>query len=161
MRKEYGKFKITIYGKPREIETAEKILDSLNLTGDEYNDRLAIQKGIDEQKIKADILYGGNSVYSFDGIVRDFKRALKSKPGPVTEYGNGDYDLTDCLYKFLSLACGSIAHFNKFGWIGTYPEKEDLKNFCRRNEFGQDILSHQPSWAGDRIRISKELLKLC
>ena len=161
MRKEYGKCKIALYGNQKEIETAEKILDTLNLVDNEHQDRLVIQKAIDKYKIKARILYDGNSVYSFDKVIRDFKRALNSKSGPVSEYGSGDYNLTDYLYDFLHLACGSIAHFNKNGWIGTYPEKQDLKDFCKRNEFGQDIITHQPGWASDRIAISKAIIALC
>jgi len=160
MRKEYPKFKIYVYGSQKDIEEAERNLDVLNLTGNEYQDRLTIQEAIDQHKIKADILYDGNTVYSFDKVIKHFKRALKSKPSPISEYGNGDYNLTDYLYDFLSLACGSIAHFNKYGWIGTYPRKQDLKNFCKRNEFGQDIVTYQPYWAGDRIKIAKELLAI-
>lgn len=161
MRKEYGKFKIAIYGNSKEIADTEKILNTLRLTGEEYHDRLKIQRAIDEHKIKADILYDGNNIWSFDRVIRDFKRALNSKPSKMSEYGNGEWDMTDYLYKFLSLECGSIAHFNKYGWIGSYPAKKDLKQFCLKNEFGQDILTHQPIWASDRQRIAREMLKFC
>ncbi len=161
MREEYGKCKIGIYGSRKEIEEAKGVLDGLNLKGNESEDRLVIQEAIDRNKVKAGILYDGNTVWSYDRIVRDFKRALRSGPSKVTEYGNGDYNLTDYLYDFLSLDCGSIAHFNKYGWIGTYPTKDDLKQFCRHNEFGQDILSHQPSWASDGQRIAKAVLEMC
>lgn len=161
MRAEFGKFKISVYSSKSNIETAIKILNTLTLIGNEYQDRLTIQNAIDKHKVKASILYAGNSVYSFDRVIKDFKRALNSKPCKMTEYGNGDYDLTDYLYDFLSLACGSIAHFNKYGWIGTYPTKQDLKDFCFRNEFGQDILNEQPHWASDRQRIAKEILGIC
>jgi len=158
---EYGKCKIGIYGSGKEIGEARGVLDGLSLSGNEYEDRLVIQEAIDRNKVKADILYDGNTVWSYDRVVRDFKRALGSGPSRITEYGNGNYDLTNYLYEFLSLACGSIAHYNKYGWIGTYPSKEDLKQFCKHNEFGQDILSHQPSWASDRQRIAKAVLEMC
>lgn len=161
MREDYGKFEIGLYGSRKEIDEAREVLDGLNLNGNEREDRLIIQEAIDKHKVKASILYGGNGVWSYDRIVRDFKRALKSGPSPISEYGNGDYKLTNYLYEFLSLACGSIAHFNKYGWIGTYPTKDDLRQFCKRNEFGKDILSHQPTWASDRQRIAEAILKMC
>lgn len=160
MRLEYGKFKISIYGSRSDIETAKQALDTLTLSGNESEDRLVIQQVIDTFKIKASILYDGNTIWSFDRIIRDFKRALKSKPCEPSEYGSGEYSLTDYLYKFLHLDCGSIAHFNKFGWIGTYPSKEEFKQFLRCNEFGHDILSEQPSWATDSQHIAKEILSL-
>ena len=158
---EYGKCGINVYGNRREIGEARTVLDGLALTGDEHKDRLVIQAAIDQHKVKASILYDGNTVWSYDRVIRDFKRALRSGPSKVTEYGNGDYNLTDYLYDFLSQACGSIAHFNKYGWIGTYPTKEDLKGFCRFNEFGKDILSDQPNWASDGQRIAKAILEMC
>lgn len=158
---EYGKCKIGIYGSRKGIGEARGVLNGLSLSGNEYEDRLVIQEAIDRNKVKADILYDGNTVWSCDRIVRDLRRALRSGPSKITETGNGDYELTDYLYDFLSQACGSIAHYNKYGWIGTYPTKDDLKQFCRRNEFGQDILSHQPCWASDRQRIAKAILEMC
>ena len=152
---------IWVYGSRREIEEARAVLDGLDLKDNESEDRLVIQEAIDQHKVKASILYDGNTVWSYDRVVRDFRRALKSGPSKVTEYGNGDYELTNYLYEFLHLTCGSIAHGNKYGWIGAYPAKDDLKQFCRHNEFGKDILSDQPSWASDRQRIAKAILEMC
>jgi len=159
MREDY-KYKISIYGTIKEINFAKTILEKLNLSGSESDDRLIIQNSIDTYKIKAHILYDGNNVYSYNKIIRDFKKALKSKPSEISEYGSGDWDMTDALYKFFSLVCGSIAHYNKYGWIGTYPTKDDLKRFCKCNEFGQDIVKHQPNWATDRIKITKAMLNI-
>lgn len=165
MREEYAKLregkKIAIYGSRREIEEAKIVLDGLNLVGSEYEDRLVIQEAIDRNGVKADILYDGNTVWSYDRLVRDFRRAIRSGPSRVTEHGNGDYNLTNYLYEFFHLDCGSIAHYNKHGWIGTYPTKEDLKRFCRHNEFGLDILRQQPRWASDGQRIAKAILEMC
>lgn len=158
---EYGKCEIRIYGNRGEIDEAKGVLDGLNLSGNESEDRLTIQEAIDRNRVKADILYDGNTVWSYDRIVRDFKRALRSGPSEITETGNGDYKLTDYLYQFLHLCCGSIAHYDKYGWIGTYPTKDDLKQFCRHNEFGTDILREQPSWASDGQRIAKAILEMC
>jgi len=65
--------------------------------------------------------------------------------------------LTDYLYKFLSLSCGSIAHYNKYGWIACYPTVYDLKQFFRRNEFGQRVLRYIPIWKTDAQVIVKEV----
>lgn len=159
MREEY-KHKISIYGSSKDIITTKTILDKLELTGNEYHDRLVIQDAMDKYNINVSILYDGNHIYSYNKIIRDFKRALNSKPCSINEYGSGDWDMSNALYDFITLACGSIAHFNKYGWIGTYPTKNKLKQFCRKNEFGQDIVRHQPSWASDRIKITTKMLEI-
>lgn len=110
--------RVTIYGSKKEIEKAKGILNILgsNLSRmDEGEARLLIQDLIDNAKVKASILFDGNTVWSFNRVIRDFKQTLNSKPCKMTEYGNGDYSLTNYLYEFLSLVCGSIAHFNKYG----------------------------------------------
>lgn len=144
--------RISIYGSKKEVKRAWEVLVALPLTGSEREDRLIIQKAIDEDKLKATIIYDGNIVWSFDRLIKDFKTALGSK--------NSGYKLSDYLYKFFSLACGSIAHYDKEGWISVYPTKGDLKQFCMKNEFGIDILTHQPGWASDRQRICREMLNI-
>jgi len=160
MRKEYGKHKIAIYGGSKDIEKATQILDTLTLTGIEEKDRPIIQEAIDFHNIRADILYDGNGVWSYKRIIRDFKRALNSKPCKESEYGSGDYDLTKYLYEFLHLCCGSIAHYNKYGWIGTYPTKTDLRNFMLKNEFGQEVYNYIPHWKTDCKKIARELRRI-
>ena len=160
MRKEYNKHKISLYGSMDEIAKAEEVLNELPLTGSEYNDRLMIQKNIDVWNLRAGILYDGNIVWSYKRIINDFNKALKSKSGTISEYGNGNYQLTDYLYDFLHLSCGSIAHYNKYGWIGEYPAKNDLANFILKNEFGESIIDHQPFWKSDAQKIAKELTKI-
>ena len=159
MQKQFNKF-IRIYGAKKEVERAENVLRGIALTEDEPTDRLAIQSAIDTNKLRAVIAYDGNFVWSFDRVIRDFKRALKSKPCKATEYGSGEWNMTDYLYEFLSLACGSIAHFSKHGWIGSYPTKQDLRAFCFRNEFGKNILKNQPSWKTDSQKIAKEMMRI-
>jgi len=160
MRKEYGKHKIAVYGSSKDIEIATQLLDTLKLTGTEGVDRTLIQEVIDSNNIKADILYDGNGVWSYKKVIRDFKRALNSKPCQESEYGSGDYSLTDYLYRFLHLCCGSIAHYNKYGWIGTYPAKTDLRGFILNNEFGRNVYDYQPLWKRDCKRITAELMKI-
>ena len=155
------KYKIRVVSKKKwDKEYAETRLEKLDLIGNESKDRLLIQDVIDKCSIDAIILYDGNIVWSYDKIISHFKKALKSGPSQMSECGSGDYCLSDYLYDFLSGSCGSIAHYNKSGWIGTYPTKEDLKSFILRNEFGQNVLSHMPSWKTDCIKIADGLIKL-
>ena len=65
--------------------------------------------------------------------------------------------LTDYLYKFFSLSCGSIAHYDRYGWIACYPTLHDLRQFFRRNEFGERVLTHLPIWKTDAQRIVKDI----
>lgn len=144
--------RVALYGNKKHIEQAEIILtknipDLPNLS--ESQARLKIQDCLDHENIKADILFDGNSVWSKKKIIRDIKK--------IKKYGMNK--LSNYLYKFLSLSCGSIAHYNKFGWISCYPTIQDLRNFFRRNEFGERVLNHIPIWKTDAQRIVREVEK--
>ena len=119
--------RVAIYGNKNQVEQTEIILLK-NIptlpTMTESQARVKIQECIDGENIRADILFDGNSVWSKKKILRDIKK--------VKKYGMKT--LSDYLYKFLSLSCGSIAHYNKYGWITTYPTIQDLRNFFRKNE---------------------------
>ena len=142
--------RVAIYGNKQSIEQAQIILlkniPELH-TLSESQARLKIQETIDHENIRADILFDGNSVWSKKKIIRDIKK--------IKKYGMGK--LSDYLYKFLSLSCGSIAHYNKYGWIACYPTLQDLKQFFRRNEFGERVLTYLPIWNTDAQRIVKEV----
>ena len=56
--------KITLTGKKSTIEKERQYIERLDLTGNEQNDRLKIQQCIDDEKLKSDISYCGNTVYS-------------------------------------------------------------------------------------------------
>ena len=142
--------RIAIYGNKQNIEQAEIILlknvpelPSLS----ESQARLKLQGVIDNENIRADILFGGNSVWSKKKILRDIRKVKKQ----------GMEKLTDYLYKFLSLSCGSIAHYNKFGWIACYPTIHDLRKFFHKNEFGERVLEYLPVWNTDAQRIVREV----
>ena len=152
--------KISIYGNKEQIDTTVAALNELALIDNEYKDRLLIQEIIDKKNLKADILYDGNNVWSFKKVIKHFKQTLKSKPSAISEYGSGQWDMSNYLYKFLSLECGSIAHYNKYGWIGEYPTLQDLRQFFISNEFGKRPRFDQPSWASDRIRILEEIERI-
>ena len=142
--------RIAIYGNKQNIEQAEIILlknvpelPSLS----ESQARLKLQGVIDNENIRADILFGGNSVWSKKKILRDIRKVKKQ----------GMEKLSDYLYKFLSVTCGSIAHYNKHGWIECYPTIHDLRQFFMSNEFGERVLNHLPIWNTDAQQIVKSI----
>ena len=142
--------RIALYGSKNAIDTAEELIERFfpkiaKLSEGEA--RIELQSLIDTEPVKADILFDGNGVYSKKKIIRDIKRVKK----------NGMQSMTNGLYQFLSLCCGSIAHYNKSGWIDVYPTIEHLRSFFRRNEFGQRVLDHVPHWKTDVKEIVKEI----
>jgi hypothetical protein len=151
MRKECNIDKrIALYGSKNDIETTEELIERFfpEIAGrSEATARISLQSLLDTEPIKANILFDGNGVYSKKKIIRDIKRVKK----------NGMQSMTDGLYKFLSLCCGSIAHYNKHGWIDTYPTIEHLRSFFRKNEFGQRVFSYVPQWKTDVKEIVKEI----
>jgi len=146
--------KIAIYGSAKEIEIAKAILEK-HLPTEQFNEnesqaRLIIQSLIDENNIKAAILWDGNRVWSREKVLKDIRALIR----------RGMNALTDYLYEFFHLCCGSIAHYNKQGWICEYPDIESVRNFLMRNEYGSSVLAHQPHWAADRIEIIREINRL-
>jgi len=152
-RLEIPNTQITLYGSKQEIKRAmeyyRKVDIQPKLTGNEYDDRLMLMNAF-VPHIKCSVCYSGNTVWNKERLIRDFKRILK----------NGMKALSDYLYEFLHLDCGSIAHYNKQGWIATYPTIASLHQFFKRNEYGQAVISHMPSWKADAIEIAKELDRL-
>ena len=144
--------RVAIYGNKYSIEQAEIILLK-NIpelpTLRESHARLKLQECIDHENIKASILFDGNSVWSKKKILRDIKK--------VKKYGMNK--LTDYLYKFLSLSCGSIAHYDRYGWVACYPTLTDLRQFFRRNEFGERVLTYLPVWNTDAQVVVREIEK--
>ena len=130
---------------------AEAILSKLPLTGDEEKDRLTIQSAIDEYDIEANILYNGNRVWGKNRIISEYKKLKKS--GQLA-------GMSDHFYEYLHLACGSIAHYSKDGWIQAYENSvERLDDFFRCNESGINIFDHAGRFS-DQKAIAKELLEL-
>jgi hypothetical protein len=134
-----------------EKSRVEAILSELPLTGDEEKDRLIIQSAIDEHDIRAGILYNGNRVWGKNRIISEYKKLKRS--GQLAGMSNH-------FYAYLHLACGSIAHYSKDGWIRAYENSvERLEDFFRCNEFGRNIFDHAGRFS-DRKVIAKELLEL-
>lgn len=151
MREDIKDFKIIIYGNSKEITEAKQILQPIlkKLTKDEAKDRLILQEEV-VRNIKASLSYDGNLIWNDHHITRDFQYIMK----------NGVKSLSDYLYSFFHLCCGTIAHYSKQGWITTYPSRYDIIKLFERNEFGSSVLSHQPVWATDRIKIIKEIMQI-
>ena len=133
---------ITVYGSNTIIQNEKTIIESLELTGNESQDRLLIQDCIDKNKLKSDILYDGNSVYPFEKIIKAYRKLQKS----------GTLDgLTKEMYHFFIYACGDIAHYDLQGFRAYYNNSvRDLES---------KLLSHRGLWSrfSDRDNIFKEL----
>ena len=142
--------RVAIYGTTKQVQEVEQIL-SKNIPNlpalNESDARLKIQDCIDTYKIRADILFDGNTIWAKNKIIKDIRT--------VKKYGMGK--LSDYLYKFLSLSCGSIAHYDKQGWVETYPTVYDLRLFFVENEYGRRVLDSLPTWKTDAYRIVEEI----
>ena len=99
--------RINIYGSNAIIQNEKQIIENLELTGNESADRLIIQQCIDDNKLKSDILYDGNTVYPFEKIVKAYRKLQKS--------GTLD-NLTKEMYHFFMYACDDIAHYDIQGY---------------------------------------------
>lgn len=133
---------IKLYGKPATIESEKSIVENLYLTGNEYEDRLTIQKAIDENKLKSNILYDGNTIYPFEKIVKLYRILQKS---------NSLEKMSKEMYKFFIYACGDIAHYDLEGFKSYY-------NYSLRN-LEEETLKYSVSSPRftDRDKIFKEL----
>jgi len=136
----------SIYGKDPEIAAAKKMLED-NLDADEIAGktpegklRLKVQDLIDKNNITADILYEGNTINSYTKTMQDFERILKG----------GVNKLTNRLYDFFHLNF-TIAHYNKAGWIATYPQLSDVLSVLKRES--------KPAWRTDVIKIQKAMIE--
>jgi len=152
-RLEIPNTKITLYGAKQHIKQAINYFNQSNiqskLSGEESSDRLVLMTDY-LPYIKCAISYNGNTVWNKQRLVRDFKRILN----------NGMKNLSDYLYEFFHLSCGSIAHFNKQGWIATYPTLASLRNFFVKNEYGEPVITHIPSWQADAVEIAQAMDRL-
>lgn len=151
---------ISFYGSKRDIEIAREILGGVNIPREEVNARLVIQKLIDKHKLKAVIMFDGNTIWSFEKIIRNFKR-IKKEGFTIKDDGKkGKIILTDYFYKFLTLSCGSIAHYDKYGWCCHYPSYNSLVEFFNKNEYGYRVLDYLPNWKADAIKIVMEIERI-
>ncbi len=96
--------------------------------------RKRLEAWMSARKCGDEMILNGNSIWYSWKVMRDFRKLWKN------------YDVnnfTDYLYRFFSLRCGSIAHYNKFGWFDAYDTQSKLRDFLNHNEMGQNVLSYQ------------------
>jgi hypothetical protein len=87
-------------------------------------------------------------VWSKDRILKNLEQIIKH--GTLyNEDQNKPPVLSHYFYQFLSLDCGSIAHYDIHGWVHKYPTIEHLKQFFKHNEFGKRVLDWIPSERAD------------
>lgn len=90
------------------------------------------------------ILVEGNSIYSPKHLSYDLLKLLNSYKVE---------NFSDYLYKFFSLQCGTIAHFNRHGWWDEYqPASKFLKFVAELQE-----KTYTPDWYYD-VALAKSLL---
>lgn len=112
MNLEYNKkLKIALDGTKTTVQKAVAALDRMTLTNSEGRDRLLIQRVMDENDLRASILYNGNIVWPRGRLLKEYQKYSKS--GSIE-------NLTDFFYSFLNLGCDDIAHYNKQGYIEYY-----------------------------------------
>lgn len=171
--------KIEILGPKNAVRKAETMLKELKETEhvhleemDEPKARLVLQGFIDENDIRASILVNGNTVWSrsriLDNLVQIkkhgrlyFKDSDRPRFYPIGSMlripEGGKLVLSKYFYEFLHLDCGSMAHYNIFGWVAIYPTLDHLKAFFKKNEFGDRVLDHIPAWHTDARRIVEDI----
>ena len=96
------------------------------------------------------IMYDGNSVWDVKRLMKQFRTFVK--------FYNYEH-FTKYLYEFFSLQCGSIAHYNKSGWLSIYPDLLSLKEFFKHNEYGSPVENHPPAWHYDGRLATQEMSK--
>ena len=135
--------KIKLYGNNEGILQQEKtIIENLELTGNEYNDRLIIQNCIDNENLKSDILYDGNTVYPFEKTVKLYRQFQKN---------DSLENLNRYMYNFFTNACGDIAHYDINGYKCYYNYSiRELENTVLKNSWAA-------RWHSDCDRIFREL----
>ena len=154
-RKEFSK-EITLFGGSLDFVTAEKVLLE---NGIDHEDQWL--KGLNESEIrmkffdlingynlKVEVMYKGNCVQGKERILRNVRTIAKH---------NDMNKMNKFFYEFLHQHCGSIAHYNMYGWIGTYPTVQDLRIFFQKNEFGKRPSEHVPHWQPDTKQIILEI----
>lgn len=142
--------RLKIWGSTYEIEVAAELIERFfpDLSGmTEPEARICLQSLLDTEPLHAEFTFDGNGVYSKNKIIKDINRVKK----------NGMDKMTNRLYEFLHLCCGSIAHYNKQGWIDEYPTIDRLREFFKSNEFGNRVLDDIPTWKTDVKEIVTEI----
>jgi len=155
--------KIECHGSKKDVEAAEKyVKKTCEAELSEEKARLKIQDLIDKYELKASVSVNGNMVWSKKRIMQNLHRIVKHgklydkrmpRYYPVGSTlripEGGKLVLSKYFYEFLYQYCGSIAHYNIYGWVATYPTLEHLKAFFKKNEFGKRVIDQIPTWWTD------------
>jgi hypothetical protein len=172
---------ISICGNAKQLAKAKKALEPIIKRLENLSDvqvRLLLQDVVDDKNLYASILYKGNAVWSRKRITLNLNRIIAR--GQL--YGNGDRQvkwlrvkpgiclpavpkdfkpiLSEYFYNFLTMCCGSKAHYSRAGWIGIYPTLADLKRFFMKNEYGKPVSEHIPDWKSDALRTVEDVERL-
>lgn len=110
--------------------------------------RLKLQDLMEIARCPVTMLLNGNTVWPYSKTMKDFRRLVNA---------NDTTRMTKHLYGFFNLCCGTIAHYDKYGWAHEYPDNEALKQLFRRNEYGQSVVNGMPGWKTDAIKIAKDM----
>ena len=106
--------------------------------------RLILQDFIDSEKVSDWILVNGNSVWSYNRIIGEFKKIKRTgSTAGISQY----------FYEFMHLNF-TIAHYDRQGWICTYPGYLDVVEVIKRRR--RDI----PWWYADLARIADYLISI-
>lgn len=131
---------ISIHGDVKNVARAEKMINDLGkLQGWEGGNRALIQKEVCD-KVRCSILYNGNTIYPLKAILKDFKKVIEG----------GVECLSDELYTLFHCSMGTIAHYNKQGWISNYPTISDVR--------GVLVNAFIPDWHTDLELIRSEMI---
>jgi hypothetical protein len=134
----------------KDVEYIMKRAEEANFT--EGHIRQSLQDAMENNDCPVSMTYNGNGVYPFTKTIRDFKRVVKA---------NDTRKMTKHLYHFFSLCCGTIAHYNLYGWASVYPDNQALKElFFEGNEYGHPVVEYIPEWKTDTKRIVVEMEKI-
>jgi len=127
---------VKLYGKKTIIEKEKAIIENLDITGNEFKDRLIIQKCIDDEKLKSEISYVGSTVYPFEKTIKQYRRLQRE---------DSLENMTEYMYHFFMYACGDIAHYDIHGFRHYYDnkltnlEEQLLKNYNWVNTRYSDV----------------------
>ena len=167
---------IRVIGSKKDVEKAValvKAIPDLENIPFEYTSRKILQQLVEDNSLKAYISFDGNDIVNSKLILVNLKRIIEKgtlydgkHPGYVAVGSMLRFPvvdkciLSDYFYNFLHLHCGSIAHYNKQGWVTEYPTVDDLRAFFKKNEFGRRVLDDLPHWASDYKRTVELIEKM-
>lgn len=110
--------------------------------------RIMLQKWMDDVNCPVAMLINGNCVWPYNKTMRDFRKVVNN---------DDTSKMTNHLYKFFNLCCGTIAHYDKYGWSQVYSDNRALRSLFKRNEYGRSVVNFMPGWKTDAIRIAKDM----